>query len=287
MICRVFCLTSFRTFLQVKKYNVPSFIIFRRLAKNVRFLKTYICLVFLVFGKIAFGQTFHFGGNVSYYASQLLAKTIKYDGGDSTYVFSGGYGGGLTGALYFDHGGYYSRKIYGIKIETNYSRVNQSYRFFPGQGIIDPNAFFKYRLRLAYIDIPLLFSFCPTHHQGLTVEAGPQISFLQSVNTIAGESRNAIPLVPGVNKQYFKPVTYSFVAGAGLFYSLSETFAFSATFRAMYGFTSLIKPETSSTSATPDKRISLGITAQAIFKINKYDAKKNRGYKYYLKRARK
>jgi hypothetical protein len=259
---------------------------FRRLARLVRFIPTLILFIFLFKGSDLSAQTYQFGGNESYFASQLLSSTMKYDGGDSTYVFSGGFSGGITGAFFFDHGGYYSRKIYGIRMEVNYSRLNQSYRFFPGQGIIDPEVFYKYRLRLSYIDVPLMFTFCPTHHQGLTVEAGPQISFLQSANAIAQESRNTEPLVPTIDRQNFKPTSFSFVAGAGIFYSLSETFAISGTFRAMYGLSSLIKSGTISTSATPDRRLTLGITAQAIMKINKYDAKKNRGYKYYLKRAR-
>jgi hypothetical protein len=253
----------------------------------VKFTTNYLLLFFVLNSFLLSGQTFHLGGNVSYFASQLLSKTMAYGGGDSTYVFSGGYGGGFTGAFYVDHGGYYSRKIYGVKAEMNYTRVNQSYRFFPGQGIIDPDVYYKYRLRMSYIDVPVMFTFCPTHHQGLTVEAGPQISFLQSVNTIAEESRNAQPFVPTVNKQFFNPVSYGFVAGAGIFYSLSETFAITGTFRAMYGLSNLNRTGTASTSATPDRRVSLGISAQAVYKINKYDAKKNRGYKYYLKRARK
>jgi hypothetical protein len=249
--------------------------------------KSILFSLFLFVNLFVQSQTFHLGGNASYFASQLFSKTMKYGGGDSTYVFSGGYGGGFTGAFYFDHGGYYSRKIYGVKLEVNYSRVNQSYRFFPGQGIIDPEVFYKYRLRMAYLDVPLMFTLCPTHHQGLTVEAGPLISFLQSANSIAEESRNTSPMVPVVTKDYFKPTTFSVVAGAGLFYSLSETIAITATFRAMYGLSSLIRSGTASTSASPERRVSLGISAQLVYKINKYDAKKNRGYKYYMKRVKR
>lgn len=247
-------------------------------------LRTYLIAIFLLGNVCSNAQMYQLGGNVSYFASQLLSKTMRYDGGDSTYVFTGGKSAGLTAALYFDKGGYYSKKVYGIKLESNFCQVDQSYKFFPGQGIIDPNVFYRYRIKLSYIDIPLMFTMCPTHHQGLTFEVGPQISFLNKASAVLEEYKNTSPVIPVVNTHTFNPTTFSIVAGAGLYYSFTETFALTTTFRALYGVSSLIKSGHSSTSISPDKRVSLGITAQLVYKINKYDAQKNRGYKYYARK---
>lgn len=247
-------------------------------------LRTYPLSFFLMGNLCSSAQMYQLGGNVSYFASQLLSNTMHYDGGDSTYVFTGGKSAGLEAAIYFDKGGYYHKKVYGIKLETNYCQVDQSYKFFPGQGIIDPNVFYRYRIKLSYIDIPLMFTMCPTHHQGLTFEVGPQISFLNKASAVLEEYKNTSPIIPVVNAQTFNPTTFSIVAGAGLYYSFTETFALTTTFRALYGVSSLIQSGRSSTSISPDKRLSLGISAQFVYKINKYDAQKNRGYKYYARR---
>ncbi len=247
-------------------------------------IRTYLISILLLGNLCLNAQMYQLGGNVSYFASQLLSNTMRYDGGDSTYVFTGGKSAGLIAALYFDKGGYYSKKVYGIKLETNFCQVDQSYKFFPGQGIIDPDVFYRYRIKLSYIDIPLLFTMCPTHHQGLTFEVGPQISFLNKAKAVLEEYKNTSPIIPVVNTHTFNPITFGIVAGAGLYYSFTENLALTTTFRALYGVSSLIKSGHSSTSISPDKRLSLGITAQFVYKINKYDAQKNRGYKYYARK---
>jgi len=247
-------------------------------------LRKYLVATFLLGNLYLSAQMYQLGGNVSYFASQLLSNTMRYDGGDSTYIFTGGKSAGLVVARYFDKGGYYSKKVYGIKLETNFCQVDQSYKFFPGQGIIDPDVFYRYRIKLSYFDIPLLFTMCPTHHQGLTFEVGPQISFLNKAKAVLEEYKNTSPIIPVVNTHTFNPITFGIVAGAGLYYSFTENFALTTTFRALYGVSSLIKSGYSSTSISPDRRLSLGITAQFVYKINKYDAQKNRGYKYYARK---
>lgn len=212
---------------------------------------------------------------------------MSYGGGDSAYVFSGGFGFGASAAIFFDRGGYYSRKIYGIRLEGIYARHNQSYKFFPGEGKIDPDVFYTYRLKMTYIDVPLLFTFCPTHHQGLTVEAGPQVSFFQGARTAVVEEKNTVGVAPQTSGAYFKPVSFSVIGGAGIYYSFSESFALTGTVRATYGVSSLLNSNVVQTSISPRNRLTLGLYVQAIYKFNKYDAKKNRGYKYYLKRIRK
>lgn len=251
-----------------------------------KILKAAIILVFSLFNGLN-AQTFQFGVNGCYNASQFFSPTIKYSGVDSSYVLTGGYGFGLSAALFFDHGGYYHRRIYGIRLEGIYNRANQSYKFFPGEGSIDPDVFYQYRLQMSYIDIPLLFTLAPTHHQGLTVEVGPQISFLQSVSTKPEESRNTEPLIPFTTQDFFKPVNLSIVAGTGIFVSFTEAFALIGTIRAGYSLTKLTQSGVTNISVTPRSRLSLGVNVQAIYKINKYDAKKNKGYKYYMKRIKK
>lgn len=251
-----------------------------------KLIQTTIIVFFSVLNGID-AQTFQFGVNANYNASQFLSPTIKYSGTDSSYILSGGYGFGASAAVFFDHGGYYHRRIYGIRLEGIYNNSNQSYKFFPGQGSIDPNVFYQYRLKMSYIDVPLLFTMAPTHHQGLTVEVGPQVSFLNSVSTKPEESRNTEPFIPFTSKDFFRPVNLSIVAGTGIFVSFTEAFAITATIRAGYSITKLTQNGVNNISVTPRNRLSLGVNVQAIYKINKYDAKKNRGYKYYMKRNRK
>lgn len=248
-----------------------------------RFIRNCV-IVFLLLQSSLKAQTFQFGLNSHYSATQFLSPTVKYSGTDSSYVLSGGYGIGGSFSIYFDHGGYYSRKIYGIRLEGFYSKANQSYKIFSGQGAIDPEVYYQYRLRTSFIDVPLLFTFCPTHHQGLTVEAGPMISFLQSVNTITEDVRNTIPFVPATSKEFFNPVSLSFAGGAGIYYSFTESFALTGTLRAVYSLTRISKSNVNKISVTPSRRMSLGVYVQAVYKINKYDAKKNKGYKYYMRR---
>lgn len=211
---------------------------------------------------------------------------MSYGGGDSSYVFSGGFGLGGCASIFFDRGGYYSRKIYGIRLEGIYSRHNQSFKIFPGEGKIDPDVFYTYRLKMSYIDVPVLFTLCPTHHQGLTVEAGPQISFFQNARSTVVEEKNTIGNAPTTSKDFFKPISFSVIGGVGIYYSFTETFALTGTVRATYGVTRLTNSGILETSVSPANRLTLGVFAQAVYKINKYDAKKNRGYKYYMKRIR-
>jgi hypothetical protein len=212
---------------------------------------------------------------------------MSYGGSDSAYVFSGGHGFGGSVSIFFDRGGYYSRKIYGVRLEGIYSRHNQSFKIFPGEGKIDHDVFYTYRLKLSYIDVPVLFTLCPTHHQGLTVEAGPQISFFQNARTAVVEEKNTDGKAPFTSNDYFKPITYSVIGGVGIYYSFTENFALTGTVRATYGINNISKSGIIETSASPANRFTLGVFVQALYKINKYDAKKNRGYKYYIKRIRK
>ena len=175
-------------------------------------IRTYLIVILLLGNMCLNAQMYQLGGNVSYFASQLLSNTMRYDGGDSTYIFTGGKSAGLVVARYFDKGGYYSKKVYGIKLETNFCQVDQSYKFFPGQGIIDPDVFYRYRIKLSYFDIPLLFTMCPTHHQGLTFEVGPQISFLNKAKAVLEEYKNTSPIIPVVNTHTFNPITFGIVA---------------------------------------------------------------------------
>jgi hypothetical protein len=255
---------------------------------SMNYVKQYILpLVILFLSLSSKGQTFHLGGNVSYYASYLLNKSVSFNNPDSTYVFSGGYSGGLSGIVYFDRGGYYSRTIYGVNLEVNYSRVNQSFKVFPTENVANPDKFYQFRYRLGYVDIPLLFISCPSHHQGFTFEIGPQISFLTNSDLKLEESRvQPTPIIAFSNDQ-FRKISLSGVIGVGCYYSFTEKFALVGSFRAGYGFSDLTIKQPNQQNYNPTHRLWGGITVHAYYKINKYDSKKNRGYQYYIKQNRR
>jgi len=246
-----------------------------------RFLKT---LFFSLFFSSLCGQTVHLGGNINGSLCYLFNKAIKFVGDDSIYVLSTGYGAGVSGAFYFDYGGYYYRKIYGIKAEVNTSRHTQTYKVFTGPGAVNPNRYYKYKTRLSFIDIPLMFNFCPTHHQGFTVECGPQISFLTNADVKPMQSPVIPTSYPVLTKGDFRQTTFSAVLGAGLFYSFTERFALVGTFRVGYTFTDLTRRQEGISPYNPTTRFYGGAFIQAVYKINKYASSKNRGYKYYMKR---
>ncbi len=232
-------------------------------------------------------QTFHVGVNSAYSASFLFNKSISTAAADTEYVFTGSSSFGITSAFYFDFGGYYHRKIYGIKLETLFANHNQNMRVFPGEGAPDPNVFYKYKIKLNFIDVPLLFTLCSTHHQGVAFEIGPQISFLQNVNVKLSESRVDKPPIPILTKSNFQNVSFSGVIGLGIFYSFSEKLALSTTIRGGYGFSDLTRNINLNQKYFPTHRFWTGINVQFLYKFNKYNSKRNKGYKYYLKHSRR
>ncbi len=232
-------------------------------------------------------QTFHVGINTGYYASFLFNKSISTAAADTEYVFTGSQTFGLSGAYYFDFGGYYHRKIYGIKLEGIFANHYQNMRVFPSEGAANPNVFYKYKIRLQFVDVPLLFTLCSTHHQGVSFELGPQISFLQSANVKLTETRVNAPPIPVLSKNNFQNVSFSGVIGLGIFYSFSENLALSSTIRGGYGFTDLTKNINAYKRYFPTHRFWTGLNIQLLYKFNKYDTKRNKGYKYYLKNSRK
>lgn len=232
-------------------------------------------------------QTFHVGVNSAYSASFLFNKSISTGAADTEYVFTGSPSFGITSALYFDLGGYYHRKIYGFKLEGIFASHNQNIRVFPGVGAADPDIFYKYRIKLKYIDVPLLFTLSPTHHQGIAFELGPQISFLQDATVKLSESRIPTPKVPILSKNNFQNVSFSGVIGLGIFYSFSENLALSTTIRGGYGFSDLTKNLDVSQKYFPTYRFWTGVNVQFLYKFNKYNSKRNKGYKYYLKHSRR
>ena len=232
-------------------------------------------------------QTFHLGVNSAYSASFLFNNSISTAAADTEYVFTGSPSFGITSSFYFDFGGYYHRKIYGIKLEAVFAKHNQNIRVFPGDGAPDPNVFYKYKVKLNLIDIPLLFTLCSTHHQGVAFEIGPQISFLQNVNVKLLESRVDKPAIPILTKSNFQNVSFSGVIGLGIFYSFSEKLALSSTIRGGYGFSDLTRNTNGDKKYFPTHRFWTGINIQFLYKFNKYDSKRNKGYKYYLKHSRR
>jgi hypothetical protein len=251
-------------------------------------LKKVLIIIFIFFiGLISIkAQTYHLGLNGAYFTSFLFNKAISTTAADTEYVLTGGSSFGITSAFYFDFGGYYHRKIYGVKLEAIFANHNQNMRIFPGEGQADPNVFFVYKTKLNFIDFPLLFSFCPTHHQGVTFEIGPQLSFLQSISIKQQESSVVSPQIPNLSKSDFQNISFSGVLGLGIFYSFTENIALSTTLRGGYGFTDLRRRTNFNTVYYPTYRFWTGINLQLLYKINKYDSNRNRGYKYYLKHSR-
>ncbi len=251
--------------------------------------KTLLFLLFII-GLLSFraeAQTFHFGANGSYGINYLLNANIDFEGQDTVYVFSTGRSAGLSAAFYFDFGGYYYRKMYGVKTELNFSTVNQAYKVFPGGGPANPNVFYQYKARLSYIDVPLLFNFCPTHHQGFTLDVGPQVSFLRNAMMVPEESRVSNPLYPNLDKSDFRSTIFSAVLGIGCFYNFTERFAMVSTFRMGYSFSDVMLNSDQIQHYAPTHRAWAHATLSAVYKFNKYYSDRNRGYKYYVKKLKK
>jgi len=246
-------------------------------------IKRIATIVLILIASLLKAQTYHYGTSSAFFSTFLFNNNVRFAPADTEYVFSYGFAQGIMGAFYFDYGGYYSRKIYGLKSEINFSRHNQMIRVYPTEDKPNSERFYTYKTRLSFIDVPLLFSFCPSHHQGLTLELGPMVSFLQSANVKPLESSVLNPQIPSLSKSDFNPVSLSGVLGIGIFYSFTEKFALCATFRGAYGFGDIRRAPLNNAAYNPTTRFFWGIAAQAVFKINQYDTKRNKGYKYYLK----
>ena len=139
--------------------------------------RTIHIMVFVLLANLALGQTYHFGGGFTYMNHFMFNKNIKFEGNDSTYVFSSSWGGGIMAAAYFDPGAYYFRKLYGVKAELQFSQSVQSYKVYPGKGLANAGSFYKFRTQANYLDVPVLFNFCNSYHQGFTVDGWPAIFF--------------------------------------------------------------------------------------------------------------
>jgi hypothetical protein len=232
-------------------------------------------------------QTVHIGGGFTYYNHFLLNKEIKFEGNDSVYVYTTNLGGGIMAAAYFDPGAYYFRKLYGIKAELQFSRAAQTYKVYPGNGLANFNYYYKFRTQASYLDVPLLFNFCNTHHQGFTLDVGPQISFLQNVKVRAEESTVGERDIPQLTRQDFKPILFSAVIGAGCFYNFSEQFAMIGTFRMGYSLSDMRVRLDGVENYTPTRRFWSGAVVMGIWKFAKYYSKKNRGYQHYKRQLSK
>lgn len=229
----------------------------------------------------SFSQTIHLGANYSINSTYLLNKNVTFSGDDSTYIHSVGQGVGLSGAFYFAHGGYYHSRIYGIKTELNLSSHNQNYKVYPGIGLAKPDSFYSFKTSLRYTDIPVLFSFCPNHHQGLVFELGPQISILRKTIISAEDSKpsssNYEKFIPPEDIKNYNKVMYSAILGMGLFYNVTEKFAVAGVFRIAAGLSDVMKRNPSDMKYSPSNRFAFGLNVQAFYKFNSYFAKKNKG----------
>jgi hypothetical protein len=246
--------------------------------------------VFLILPVLSIGQTVHLGLNYSINSTYLLNKSMSFTADDTSYVYTGGRGGGFSGSFYFDDGGMYHQRLYGIRIESNFIRHGQVLKIFPGKGPADPDSFYSYKTSLQFTDIPLLFVLCPSHHQGFTLELGPQISFLRGGMVNLKETTVRDPakvLVPQFNQANYRKITYSIVFGLGLFYNVTERLAFTASFRSGIGFSDTRQRQPTDFQYFPTRRFWWGLNLQGVYKFNRYYARKNRGSDYYLRKMRK
>lgn len=250
-------------------------------------LKCTHILLLLLIAIFAKAQTYHFGGGFTYMNHFMFNNHIKFEGNDSTYVFSSSWGGGIMAAAYFDPGAYYFRKLYGVKAELQFSQSVQSYKVYPGNGLAHAGTYYKFRTQANYLDVPVMFNFCNSHHQGFTVDVGPQISFLQNVRVKAEETTVGDRQLPHITKQDFKPIIFSGVLGAGCFYNFSETFAMIGTFRVGCSFSDIRVRRESVENYSPTRRFWAGACVMGIYKIPKYYSKRNRGYQYYKRQLSK
>lgn len=247
------------------------------------------CLFFLLVEQTA-SQTIHIGGDYSILATYLLNKNVTFNGDDSIYKHTIGQSAGITGAFYFHHGGYYHERIYGIKSGIAFSSQNQIFKVFPGQGLPNANVFYSFKTQLKYLDIPLLFSFCPNHHQGFVFELGPQLSFLQDAKNIAREyspeKADYSGSIPLSSKSQYNDMVVSGLLGLGLFYNVSEKVALAGVFRIIAGLTDAMKNPAGLSDYAPTRKFAWGLNVQAYYKFNSYFARKNMGSDYYIKKMK-
>jgi hypothetical protein len=250
-----------------------------------------LVLFFGLFGaNILLSQTVHLGLNYAINSTYLLTGSASFTSSDTAYAYTGGRGGGFSGTLYFDDGGMYHKRIYGIKLETNFMLHAQVLKIYPGDGPADIDSFYAYKTSLKYTDIPLMFVFCPSHHQGFTLEIGPQISFFRGGNlrereiTVRDPSKVSIPVY---SNAIYRKQTFSALLGLGLMYNVTENLTFCATFRTGIGLGDLGKQIVSGSIHQPVRRFWWGLNLQGAYKINKYYAKRNRGSAYYLRKMRR
>lgn len=235
-------------------------------------------------------QTVHLGLNYSLNASYLFHKSVSFTPDDTSYAYTGGRGGGFTGTFYFDDGGMYHHRIYGIRIETNFLMHGQVLKVYPGKGPADIDSFFSYKTSLRYTDVPLLFVFCPSHHQGFLLELGPQISLFRGGSVHPGEIRlkdMSKVSIPMFQPNAYRKTTYSVILGLGLFYNVSEKLAFSASLRSGIGISDARVRLQGEMQYSPTRRFWWGLNVQGVYKFNKYYAKRNKGAEFYLRKMRK
>lgn len=222
-------------------------------------------------------QTFHFGGGASVANTFLLNSDISNGAVDTNYVLSAGYGFQAFAGIYFDNGGYYSKRLFGIKTGVEYAVNSQSYdafRPYAGPGI--PREFYRYRVTINYLEFPLLFNTVSSHHQGFYGEIGPSLGIQQGQFLNLLESNVTDGSQPSISNLTFKRLSLNAIMGLGIYINQTESFGFFGSFRFGYSlFPDALQFDGVKTSVAYH-RAWLGINFGASYKINKYDAKKRK-----------
>ena len=244
-------------------------------------LKRALLIVHVLFICFCFkAQTVHFGGSAGINNSYFLNKAISYGSTDTDYVITAGYHFSAFSAFYLDNGGYYSKRMYGIKTGIEYSFHNQTFDVFkPSLGPGIPREYYRYKLKLTFIDVPLLFSTTTSHHQGFYGEFGPVLSFQQGQTTEVLVNKTTDNLMPDISQYDFNAVTLNLVLGLGVMFNQSERFAYYGSFRFGHSLIPNAIQLSGARSTVAHYRAWGGIIFGAVYKINKYDAKQRKRFR--------
>jgi hypothetical protein len=241
-------------------------------------LKKRLLVIFVFFLYHQFwSQTLHLGGSAGVNNSYLLNKDISLGSSDTDYVLTAGYQYSAFASFFFDQGGYYSKRLYGIKTGFEYAYHNQTFDVFkPSLGPGIPREYYRYKLKLSFVDIPLLFNTSTSHHQGFYGEFGPVLSFQQGQSYQIIESNMSEVFKPDLSQYDFKKVTVNLVIGLGVMFNVTEKFAYFGSFRFGHSLMPNAIQLNGAINSASHYRAWGGIIFGAVYKINKYDAKKHR-----------
>jgi hypothetical protein len=239
--------------------------------------KNFLFLFLLTLSQLVLAQTYHLGVSGGVNSTYFLNRDITYGASDTDYVITAGYQFSAFSSVFFDNGGYYSKRLYGIKAGIEYAFHNQTFDVFnPSLGPGIPREFYRYKLKLTFIDFPLLFNCASSHHQGFYGEIGPVLSFQQSQSYQMIENKTTENITPDLSKYEFEAITLNLVLGLGIMVNQTEKLAFFGSLRFGHSLFPNALQISGPRSTVSHYRAWGGIIFGGVYKINKYDAKKRK-----------